>query len=70
MIKGIAPGVAALLFALLMQGCTTEAWYEGVKRSGESRCRSESPTDHQRCMERLNRKSYQEYEQERRGPEH
>lgn len=65
----IGPGIAALLFALLVQGCTTEAWYEGVKRSGESRCRSESPADTQRCMERLNRKSYQEYEQERSGSE-
>lgn len=51
----------------VLAGCTAEAWYEGFKQSSESRCRNQPPGESQRCLEELNKKSYQEYEKERSG---
>ena len=58
---------AAISALLALAGCTTETWYEGFKQSSESRCRNQPPGESQRCLEELNKKSYQEYEKERTG---
>ncbi len=52
---------------LAVCGCTTEAWYEGVKRGAENNCRSQPPAEVDECMEKLNKKTYDEYEKERSG---
>lgn len=59
--------VSVISVLLMLAGCTTENWYEGFKQSSESRCRSQPPGESQRCLEALNKKSYQEYEKERSG---
>ncbi|MDP3540390.1 MAG: hypothetical protein Q8S26_16970 [Azonexus sp.] len=53
--------------SLLLFGCTTEGWYEGVKRGGENQCRQSAPADAEQCLSRLNTKSYDEYGKERSG---
>ena len=60
--------LSALAFcSLLLSGCTTEAWYEGVKKGGENQCRQSSPADPEHCVSRLNNKPYDEYAKERSG---
>lgn len=59
--------LSAVLLILALPGCTTETWYDGFKRSAESRCRNQPPGESQRCLEELNKKSYSEYEKERTG---
>jgi len=58
---------SALLLIATLQGCTTEAWYEGFKLSAESRCQSLPPGERLRCQDELNKKPYAEYEKERTG---
>lgn len=53
------------LFSLLLCGCSTEAWYEGVKRGAESQCRQANPADSEQCLSRLNTKRYDEYDKAR-----
>ena len=48
-------------------GCTTAAWYEGMKRSAENECRRQPADESERCLARLNKKTYEEYEKERTG---
>jgi hypothetical protein len=48
-------------------GCTRQAWYEGAKQGAENECRSQPPSEMDRCLERLNKKTYEDYEKERAG---
>lgn len=50
---------------LAIPGCTTQVWYEGVKQGAENNCRSQPPSESERCLENLNKKTYEEYEKER-----
>jgi hypothetical protein len=50
---------------LLLGGCTTQAWYEGMKISAESECNKQPPGAIAECVSRLNKKTYEEYEKER-----
>jgi hypothetical protein len=52
---------------LLLSGCTTGAWYEGVKRGAENQCHQAIPPDADQCLSRLNTKSYDEYDKVRSG---
>ncbi|MFA6163873.1 MAG: hypothetical protein WC685_10635 [Methylobacter sp.] len=52
-------------FILAISGCTTQVWYEGVKQGAENNCRSQPPSESERCLENLNKKSYEVYEKER-----
>ena len=64
----LAPYLNGLaLCSLLFSGCTSEAWYEGVKRSAESQCRQSIPADAEQCLSRLNTRSYDEYNKARSG---
>lgn len=49
----------------MTSACTTQAWYEGAKQGAENQCRSQPPTEAERCLESANKKSYDEYEKER-----
>ncbi len=53
--------------SLLGSACTTEAWYEGVKRSAENNCRKQPSSAVDECLSRVNKQTYQEYEKERTG---
>lgn len=59
--------VFALLASITLSiiGCTTEAWYEGMKRSAENECRQLPQGESENCLSRVNKKTYQEYEKER-----
>ena len=46
-------------------GCTKQAWYEGVKQGAENECRIQPPSAMESCLERLNKRSYEQYEKER-----
>lgn len=57
--------VALLLGCLGLTGCSTEAWFEGAKRSAENQCRQQPPGAIDACMERVNKSRYDTYEKER-----
>ena len=64
----LAPYLNSLaLCSLLLSGCSTEAWYEGVRRGAESQCRQTNPADPEPCLSRLNTKGYDEYNKARSG---
>jgi len=52
---------------LTITGCTTKSWYEGVKEGAKNNCRSQPPGEVESCLEKLNNKTYEEYEKERSG---
>jgi hypothetical protein len=56
-----------LLFSIAtgLGGCTTAAWYEGMKTGAENECRQQQPGDAQDCLSRVNKKPYEDYEKER-----
>jgi hypothetical protein len=58
---------ALAAFSLALSACSTQTWYEAVKGSAENECRKALPSDYERCMSQLNRKSYDDYERERVG---
>lgn len=62
-IRWVVP--AALLALALLPGCSTRAWYEGMRTSAENECRRLPPGGYEDCMARVHRQSYEDYEQER-----
>jgi hypothetical protein len=57
---------AMLLPALLaLAGCSSRAWYEGLRTSAENECRRLPPGGYEDCMARVHRQPYEAYEQER-----
>jgi len=57
-----------MAFAILtMSACTTQSWYEGVKEGARNNCRSQPPGEVESCLEKLNSKTYEEYEKARSG---
>lgn len=52
-------------FMLAISSCTTQAWYESVKQGAENNCRKQPPSESERCLENLNKKTYEEYEKDR-----
>lgn len=56
---------AIALFCL--NACTTQAWYEGVKHGAELECSHQPPGERERCMDRINKKTYDEYEKGRKA---
>lgn len=55
---------------MAVSGCTTHAWYESVRQGAENNCRSQPPSESERCLENLNKKTYDEYEKERTRTDH
>jgi hypothetical protein len=51
--------------AFLLGGCSTQAWYEGVKRSAEIECNKQPAGAIESCGSRVNKKTYDDYEKER-----
>jgi hypothetical protein len=48
-------------------GCSTQAWYGGMKLSAENECRRRPSGDIDGCLARVNKMSYEEYERKRSG---
>ncbi|MDD2770427.1 MAG: hypothetical protein PHT19_17035 [Methylococcus sp.] len=59
--------ISLALFIMAISGCTTKAWYEGTKQGAQNYCHSQPPSERERCLENLNKKTYEEYEKERSG---
>jgi hypothetical protein len=60
--------LALIAVTLWLAGCSTEAAYEGMKRGAEHACYQHPPSETERCLARLNKKTYEEYEKERTHP--
>jgi hypothetical protein len=54
-----------LFITLWLGGCSMQSWYEGMKTGAENECRSQQPGAAEDCLSRVNRKTYEEYENER-----
>jgi len=54
-----------IFLMVTISGCSTQAWYEGVKEVAKNDCRNQPPSEVERCMDNLNKKTYEEYEKER-----
>ncbi|MEZ0288926.1 MAG: hypothetical protein ACAH05_08170 [Methylophilus sp.] len=59
--------VLLVFLILVSSGCRRQAWYEGVKEGSRNNCRSQHPSDIEVCLEKLNKKTYEEYEKEVSG---
>lgn len=62
--------VGFILFSIvmiIMSGCTAQAWYDGLKEGANNNCRNQPPSEVNRCLDKLNNKTYEEYEKERSG---
>ena len=56
------------LTCVLQAGCSTKAWYDGLKATAENECRvRQPPGETERCLARLNTLTYEEYERKRSG---
>lgn len=38
------------LFTIIITGCTTQSWYEGVKMGAENNCRKQPQSEVQGCL--------------------
>ena len=50
---------------LLISGCTTQAWYESMKQSAFNECEKQAPGARDDCLNRVNKKPYDDYAKER-----
>jgi hypothetical protein len=57
--------VRVVVLAILMTGCSTRAWYEGVRMGAQNRCAQQPPGADKACRDRLSDKPYDDYEKER-----
>lgn len=57
--------ILMIIASLTVSACTNKVWYDGVKEGARNNCRSQTPGEVDACMEKLNTKTYEEYEKER-----
>lgn len=55
------------IFTAFTTACTTQSWYEGVKQGAENNCRNQPTSASERCLDNLNKETYEAYEKERSG---
>lgn len=53
--------------SVFLAGCSTKAWYGGMKFAAQNDCRRQPPSEVDGCLPRLNTMSYEEYERSRSG---
>jgi uncharacterized lipoprotein len=53
------------LATALLAGCSTQAWYEGVRRGAENDCNRQAPGAAEQCRAGVTTKNYDAYEKER-----
>jgi outer membrane lipoprotein-sorting protein len=61
--------IPLLVIAVVASGCTTQAWYAGTQAGAENECKHKPAGEVDRCLARLNKMSYEEYQQARAGKE-
>lgn len=49
-------------------GCSTKAWYEGMRLGAQNDCRRQPPGEAEQCLSRVNAMTYEDYERKRLGP--
>jgi hypothetical protein len=55
-------------FCLACQGCTYRAWYEGMQERQRQECyKIPSQSETQKCLERVNSITYDDYKNRREG---
>jgi hypothetical protein len=59
--------LALLLLASATGGCTTQAWYEGLRTRATNECARLPPGAYEDCMRRVPAQSYEDYERQRSG---
>jgi len=58
--------LASLACALLgATGCSTEAWYAGMKHRAENECNQQPFGEREACLARVNKMPHDAYEKER-----
>lgn len=55
------PALMALPTLFLLAACSTQAWYESVRSTGEQACRREPPGAVDECLARINKQGYDDY---------
>jgi len=64
--KKVSTVLLALCLWLFAIGCTSRAWYEGMRERQRQDCyKYQSRDEIQRCLDRVNTMSYDEYKRER-----
>jgi hypothetical protein len=58
-------GLACL--SLLLGGCSTRSWYEGMRLGAEGQCEKQPPGAREDCLARLNKQSFEAYDKERKA---
>jgi hypothetical protein len=59
----------ALWVCPALSGCTHRAWYEGLQERQREECyRSANQADVQKCLDRVNAETYDDYRKERDKP--
>jgi hypothetical protein len=53
------------LICLAVAGCSTRAWYEGMKLGAQNECIRQPPSEREGCLSRANTLSYEDYERKR-----
>ena len=67
--KKMARGLLVAVFALGTQACTGRAWYEGFQERQRAACyKSANQSDVQKCLERVNGATYDDYSKNRETP--
>lgn len=57
-----------LVGSVVTAGCSTKAWYDGLKAAADNDCRlRQPPGETEKCLARLNTMTYEEYERKRSG---
>ncbi len=52
-------------FVILLTGCSTQAWYEGLRMGAQNQCARQPPGADSACRDRVNQQPYDAYDQER-----
>lgn len=56
--------ILAVSLVGLMQGCTTQDWYNQIQHKNERECSKAPPHQYQECMERIDT-TFDEYKRQR-----
>lgn len=54
-----------LLLSVLLTGCSTQAWYQGIQQSAAMDCNRQPADARERCLARINKESYDDYRKAR-----
>jgi len=57
----------ALLLMLGSSGCSTQAWFEGMRTRAANECAQLPGSAYEDCMRRIPTHSYEDYERQRTG---